>query len=144
MNNEQEMRAAFDRWFTELGKIGDPLRRPGLVREAFESGAEWQRCQIKTKEAFAVLDLMDKETSLNFPSPEWSLEVPTHEGWWWKRRAHLVLDDGSFTWHKPTAVFVREMEGELRDTSWSCPENLRVNNGEQWWPLPITPPTGGK
>lgn len=138
MNNEQEMRSAFDRWFTELGKIGDPLRRPGLVREAFESGAEWQRCQIKTKEAFAVLDLMDKETSLDFPSPEWSLEVPTESGFYWCRWP----DDGPGKYQEPQ---VEELDIQ-DDIVYLCSMETNVERYPcaLWWPIPISPPTGGR
>jgi len=91
----------------------------------------------------AVQDaLSELDTSVQV---EWTSEfLPTHAGWWWKRRAHLVLRDGSFTWHEPSAVFIKEQNSKLLDTSWMFPDEVKFVNGVQWWPIPITTPEGGK
>lgn len=37
--NRDSVDTDFDRWWRDLTSKGDPMRRPNLVREAFEAGA---------------------------------------------------------------------------------------------------------
>lgn len=46
-------RIAHDRWWSEIARKGDPVRRPNLVGEAFEAG--WRSAMEEVKEAEAFL-----------------------------------------------------------------------------------------
>ena len=75
---------------------------------------------------------------LNSPAPEWSLEVPTESGFYWCRWP----DDSPGEWQE---LQVEELDIQ-DDIVYLCSMETDVERYScaLWWPIPITPPTGGR
>ena len=140
MNNEQEMRAAFEAFCVnkDYGKETDWGINTGtyllsFFRESFavfQAGAEWQQGQM-------ALDKAPPELNPP-PAPDWSLEIPNESGFYWCRWP----DDGPNEWQEPQVEELDVQDGIV----YLCSIGTDVERYTcaLWWPIPITPPTGGR
>ena len=162
MNNEQEMRSAFEAayglptWFV-LGRFQDP--HADIAYKWFQAGAEWQRGQVPLDELARLREFREKVlagidacesrdewvlcmtaalSELNYPAHEWSLDVPTESGFYWCRWP----DDGPGEWQEPQVEELDIQDGIV----YLCSMETDVERYPcaLWWPIPITVPTRGR